>query len=263
MNKLKILHIGWMPKEGKEKIYEPLQKYARPDVEVYHIDLDPNKAPFTHTWRYYYYMKLCTFAILDRVHYAEVNGYDAVLLDCFGDPALREAREIVRIPVIGPGESSMHIACMLGHSFSILVNCRNSYTDAINDAKTYGVFDKVKSVRWVDLASIEMLKNQEKARKRILEEAKKAVEEDGAEVVVSGCTTHHLIFEEVGGPQFVQDEIGVPYVDPSIVSLKMAEIMAELYRNIGLSHSKVGRYFFEDAQNFLKRNFIFKFMEPV
>mgnify|MGYP003320815669 CR=1 FL=1 len=37
-----------------------------------------------------------------------------------GDPGLQGARECVSIPVIGPCETAMHFASMLGHKFSVL-----------------------------------------------------------------------------------------------------------------------------------------------
>src|SRR5688572_9120581 len=38
---------------------------------------------------------------------AERRGYDAVITGCFADPGVDGCRELVRIPVIGPGEAAM------------------------------------------------------------------------------------------------------------------------------------------------------------
>lgn len=48
------------------------------------------------------------------------EGYHAVVISSPQDPALESAREVCHIPVIGAGESSMLMACLLGRKFSIV-----------------------------------------------------------------------------------------------------------------------------------------------
>jgi len=57
---------------------------------------------------------------VEKIIQAEAEGVDAVVIDCMGDPGLRPSRECVTIPVLGPCESTMNLACILGHRFSIL-----------------------------------------------------------------------------------------------------------------------------------------------
>jgi allantoin racemase len=40
-----------------------------------------------------------------------------VVIDCMGDPGLFGARECVSIPVLGPMQTAMGIAAMMGHKF--------------------------------------------------------------------------------------------------------------------------------------------------
>ena len=61
--------------------------------------------------------------VLNKIIQAAQEGYNAVAIGCFLDPALQEAREVVAIPVFGLGETSMLAACMYGHKFS---GCRVS-----------------------------------------------------------------------------------------------------------------------------------------
>src|SRR5437899_4696741 len=44
---------------------------------------------------------------------------DAVVLACFGDPALLALKEIAQVPVVGMAEASILQACTLGRRFSI------------------------------------------------------------------------------------------------------------------------------------------------
>ncbi len=56
----------------------------------------------------------------DSVVRAEREGFDAVALGCFLDPALDQLREIVDIPLVSLAEAGMLTACMVGRRFAIL-----------------------------------------------------------------------------------------------------------------------------------------------
>ncbi|MBI3043684.1 MAG: hypothetical protein HYY78_12765 [Betaproteobacteria bacterium] len=51
---------------------------------------------------------------------AEREGYDAFLIGNSSDAGIREAREVVNIPVLGLSETSLHIACMMGATFGLM-----------------------------------------------------------------------------------------------------------------------------------------------
>jgi hypothetical protein len=51
---------------------------------------------------------------------AQAEGYDAIVLGCFGDPGLDGFRELCDVPVVGPCEASMHVAATLGSRFGIV-----------------------------------------------------------------------------------------------------------------------------------------------
>ena len=51
---------------------------------------------------------------------AEHEGVDAVAIDCMEDPGLRQGRGTVSVPVLGPGQTGMFVAAMLGHNFSVV-----------------------------------------------------------------------------------------------------------------------------------------------
>ena len=69
---------------------------------------------------------------------AENEGVDAVIIDSCGDAGIFPAREAVSIPVLGAGQTSMHVASMLGGRFSI-VTVLDSVVGLFEDlAKKYG-----------------------------------------------------------------------------------------------------------------------------
>lgn len=232
--KIRILWIN--PVSGTSefdgKIKRILDSLKRNDVEVTVTSL--SKGP-PHL-EYKSYEPLILVETLEKIVEAERNGYDAVVIGCFDDPGLQEARELVNIPVIGPGETCMHIACTLGHKFSIVTVKKEALARLEDHVFMYGLEKKVASFRFVNIGVMEMEKDPEKVYKAILREAKKAIEEDDAEVIVLGCTG------ETGFVEKLIEELKVPVLDATVVSFKFAEMLADLKKKTGLSHSKVYGY---------------------
>ena len=82
---------------------------------------------------------------------AERAGCDAIIIDCMGDPGMKVAREMVSIPVLGPAETSMHVAAMLGHRFSVVTVLDAVVPMLENLATVYGVGGKLASVRSIGI----------------------------------------------------------------------------------------------------------------
>ena len=58
--------------------------------------------------------------ILQKAKWAQNEGYDAVLLDCFMDPGLGECREYLTMPSFGVCQSACNLAVRLGGEFSVI-----------------------------------------------------------------------------------------------------------------------------------------------
>lgn len=232
--KIKILWINPVAGTGEfdDRIKKIFDSVKRGDVEVDVTRL--SKGP-SHL-EYKSYEPLIVVETLEKVVEAERNGYDAVIIGCFDDPGLQEARELVNIPVIGPGETCMHIACMLGHKFSIITVKKEALARLEDHLFMYGLEKKLASFRFINIGVLEMKKEPERVHEAILREAKKAIEEDDAEVIVLGCTF------ETGFMDKLIKELKVPVIDVTVVSLKFAEMVADLKRKTGLSHSKIYGY---------------------
>ena len=165
---------------------------------------------------------------------AERDGVDAVVIDCMGDPGLRPARECVTIPVLGPGQTAMHVAAMLGHRFSIVTVLRRLRPSFENAAAVHGLAGRMASCRAIDIPVLELGTDMEATRAALVEEAAKAVELDGAEAVIFGCTGL------LGCAGAVRDGlrargIDIPVIDPIPTAVNMAAALARS----GLSHSRL------------------------
>lgn len=157
---------------------------------------------------------------------AESQGVDGIIIDCFGDPGVRAAREIADIPVIGAGQPSMLLASMLGQRFSIITVLKNVVPIVHNLAKIYGVHEKLASVRYINIPVLE-LADKGRVRDAIYQEMLKALETDGAHVLVLGCTGMMGLSQELYS-MLKQRGYDVPVVDPTAASLKIMEAMVRL-----------------------------------
>jgi len=166
---------------------------------------------------------------LREIEKAEEEGYDGVISYCFDDPALYAAKEKLRIPVVGIQEPSIHVASILGRRFSVVgVGGALATGSSWDAAKLYGLADSLVSVRIADIPVLDIKKDTEKLRSALLAQARKAVEEDDADVIVLGCGGL------VGLTQELQRELKVPVIDPGLVALKIVEDLVKL----GLAQSK-------------------------
>ncbi len=169
---------------------------------------------------------------LDLVKKANEEGYDAVILACFSDPGLEAAREVSVIPVIGIEESTLHMASMLGAKFSIMTPRKQRIPSKCEHVHIRGLSHFLASVRSLDLSVAETDSDPTKTKQRLMEVAERAVEQDGAEVIIMGCAGM------AGYAQEIEETLSVKVLDPAAVALKTAEAMVDL----GLTHSKAGLY---------------------
>jgi allantoin racemase len=140
--------------------------------------------------------------VIRLVKEAETEGCDAVIIWCGGDPALEAARELVDIPVIGPGESMRAIASILGRR-----PCRIT----------------------PEIPVLEMRKNLDRTVETISTMIKSKIENDEGDVFYLGC----LALWGLG--HRLRDATGVPVLDGAEASIKLAEIAVKL----GLKHSRI------------------------
>jgi allantoin racemase len=105
-----------------------------------------------------------------------------------GDPALDATRELVSIPVIKPAQASMSLASMLGERFSVVTVLRNVVPLFWRLARKYGFKSRLSSVRYIEIPVLEIEKEKIDVETKLINESKKAIEEDGADAIILGCT---------------------------------------------------------------------------
>jgi allantoin racemase len=194
-----------------------------------------------------YFTLLNKASIVNKAREAAAEGYDAVMVLCFLDPGVREAREVVDIPVIGVAEASMFLACQMGGKFAIVtLDEHKMMLEIERNLKLYGLEDRVTPNPIVPIAipsrdwMTRGMQEPEWVAAEIKEKARRCVE-DGAEVVVIGCAALGPL-ATLGGVSKIEG-LEVPIIDCVQAGLKMAELRVELAQKLGWPvASRAGMY---------------------
>jgi allantoin racemase len=229
--------ILWIDPVGTDLFDQPIKEFLetskRPETVIDVISL--KRGPM-HL-EYHYYEALILADTLHVVRQAELDGYDAAVIGCFYDPGLGEAREITENMIVtAPAEAAMHIATTLGHTFSILVGRKKWIPKMHENVVKYGFSDQLASFKSLDMGVYDFQKDPAKTAQMMRAAAREAVEVDGAEVIVLGCTIEFGFYKEL------QEELGVPVLDAVLAPFKYAEFLIELRKRFDWTHSKIYGY---------------------
>ena len=230
--------ILWINPVGTSAYDEPigtaLRSESLPDTR---IDVCSLPGFPINNLEYNAYEMVVAGATIGAVRWGEQQGYDAAVIGCFYDPALRAAREVSgSMAVTAPAEACMHLATTVGERVSILVGRSKWIPEMHENAVKYGFADKIASFRLLRMTVNEFQQDPACTEERILEEARLAVEQDGADVIVLGCTI------EFGFYRTIQEELGVPVIDAIVAPLLYAELLADINTRHGWGTSRVRGY---------------------
>jgi allantoin racemase len=89
------------------------------------------------------------------------------------------------------------------------------------------------SMRPLGLGVHDFQADHARTRELLMREGRAAVHEDGAEVLILGCTIEFGFYEEM------QAQLGVPVIDAVLAPFKYAEFLAELAARFGWRPSRV------------------------
>ena len=217
-------------------IGEAARKYARADTVIDAIS--PRRGPRSIEG----YVEDYTSAVATLEEIAERRGqYDAFVIACYGDPGLHAARELVEEPVIGIAEASMHMACLVAHKFTVLTVIHRIKPMLEDVVKLGGFSDRCASIRTTDLAVLDIEKDYDRAEQILIDEGRRAIEEDGAEALCLGCAGM--------GPldKGIQRALGVPVLDGVACAVKLAESCYDY----GLKTSKVKAFKYPEPKEYV------------
>src|SRR3990172_4721049 len=115
---------------------------------------------------------------------AEAEGFDAVVPFGTLDVGVELARNLVRIPVVGAGQSVLHLGAQLSDRLGVISYEDKSVPFVRKNMRVWGVDRFVVSMRSINVPLQDSTKQRAAMRDRFLEVARRSVDEDGAEVIV-------------------------------------------------------------------------------
>jgi allantoin racemase len=216
-------------------IEETLIPYAGPGTTVDVIHLEGVPADID----YYYPKHLMEVAIFRMVRRLEEEGYDAVVVGCCYDPGVKVARELVDIPVVGPLEAAMNHASYFGHRYTVVTDHRKAVPWLEDLVRLHGSANcggVRASVGYVADMILDTSAGADDAAARSL----KALDEDGSEVIILGCTIIAGCLEREIMTTGRHREL--PILNPNLLALKAAETLADLHRAGKYAISRAGQY---------------------
>jgi allantoin racemase len=161
---------------------------------------------------------------------AEADRYDAVIPFGTLDAGVELARNLVRIPVVGAGQSVLHLGAQLSNRLGVVAYEEKSIPFMRKQMHAWRVADSVVGIRSVEIPLPECTKNRDAMRIRFIEVARELIDEFDAEIIVPmGVTMVPVQYS----PQEFASELGVPVMDALKTSIQTAEMLVRM----GLTHS--------------------------
>jgi allantoin racemase len=211
------------------EVLKEAAQFAAPDVALEVVNIRKGPASIESGFD----EMLAAPAIVEEVVRAEKEACDGVFIDCFGDPGVVAAREMVEIPVVGAFQPAALTACALAGRWSVITVLKNVVPMLRDLARRLGVESNIASVRDIDTPVLE-LQHKEAFQKRLLAQIDRAVSEDGAEAVVLGCTGMSGVARRLQG-EMAGSGKPVPVIDPTAAALGYLQLAIRG----GLAHSKL------------------------
>jgi allantoin racemase len=169
-------------------------------------------------------------ATMKRAVELEAEGWNGLILGCYGDPGLDGMRELISIPIVGPGEATALVAASLGHRFSIITVTESIVSAIERQIRNVGVGSKLARVRAVEIPVLELHADLDRTIAIAIEEGRQAMNTERADTLILGCMSMGFL----GVAEAVSVELGIPVLNPAKVALKYLEALA----GAGLSHSR-------------------------
>jgi allantoin racemase len=159
---------------------------------------------------------LAAYNTVDLV--AQTSGrYDAYVIACFGDPAIAACREVADVPVVGIAEAAFHMASLVAYKWSIVTVLPRVKPFLEEVVARNGMQHRCASIRCTPLTVLEIEQDIERTKRMMLDEARDAIANDGAEAILLGCAGLGPI------DKTMQEALGVPVLDGTACAVKLVE----------------------------------------
>lgn len=222
-----------------ERIRLAAVRAARPDTLI--VARNPEDGPVSI--ESHFDEAVSVIGVCEEVMEGARQGCDAYVVACFGDPGLNAARELVRAPVVGIAHAAFQMASLIATRFSVVTTLSRTCVIAEHLLHSYGYAHLCRRVRAAEVPVLDLERDPDIAYRRIVEEARKARDEDGIGAIVLGCAGMADLAPRIG------EAIGLPVVE----GVGAAVVLAESLVTLGLRTSKTGDLAFPPPKHFSGR----------
>ena len=193
---------------GIDEAVEPLRMAGGPAIDCVTLKEGP---PGVETQQHVDGVVAPLLALLSK----KEKEYAAFVIACYSDPGLHSLREATNKPVLGISECAILTALTLGQKFGVIAILKQSIPRHLRYVGAMGVRERLAAELPVNLPVVE-LSNQEKTFGRMVAVGKALRDEHAADVVIMGCAGMARYRKPL------QDEIGIPVVEPTQAAVAMA-----------------------------------------
>ena len=219
------------------------QRVSRPDTEIVMHGMRPgtytSNYPGTDI-RHVALQHLHAAQFIEAGIQAERDGFDAYAISTLPDPALREIRSLLSIPVVGYGESAMLTSCLLGGRSAVLMFIADMAALIDDNARRYGLGERFIGAWDVGFRFDDVLRGFAEPApliERFRAAARQAIAR-GAEVIIPGEAPLCVLLAS----QRVTEVDGVPVLDALASWIKCAEMLVDFRRQSGVERCQRGYF---------------------
>lgn len=229
MNNIAVIGTGFKDSETKKIPTEILEVKAS-KFEATLIEPKLPAFPVNEINRH-----LCETSIIESGLRAAQKNFDGIFINTVGDYGLGALRSALKMPIVGAGQASMHVATQLGRNFSIVTIWPPQLLFIYRGLlKLYKMENNCVSIRCIseddELESLpqeknfvtEMRRGEKTQKERILSQCDRAIKEDKADTIILGCTCMSPIARSIAA------EFDAPILNPMTTGYKFLELLVDL-----------------------------------
>ena len=161
--------------------------------------------------------------VMELARETEQEGYDGIFVTDFDMCGVEPSRELVSIPIVGGFRPSAYTAMMLAQQFSIVTIADSTVALQRQHIRRFQIEGNFASIRPINV-NVPDLDKLDIVIPKVFEQAQKAIEDDGAEAIILGCTGFIGVAAEV---QNLLANIGIdaPVIDPNQAAICYLDLL--------------------------------------
>jgi len=160
---------------------------AGPDTEIEVVNLQDGPTTLDSPGD----ILFCEHAVFQEGMNTSPNDFDAILIDCVFDPAVKALREQSHVPTFGPMHATLPLVSLVASRFSYIARAERQLDWLVDVAEEYGYSEMLASTRALGITYQES-RNPKTFDDAMTRQIRLAIEEDGAQAIVMGSTTMAL-----------------------------------------------------------------------